>query len=242
MIFESTVKTGLKSIGKNNLIKNESILEILENVAGYHSDSVDFGVFSIDKTKASWVLLEWKVKVIKRPAYAEELKVQTWGRYFQKAYTYRDFKVLNSKGETCIIATSKWALINIETHNILRLTDEIKNLYKPEDTLSVFEEKTLPKIEVPEKFINSIEYTVGRKDIDVNNHMHNTYYLNLAYEALPEEIYNDRPYNEFRISYKKEIPLGDKLTCKYTSKDDKHIIVIETKEKNITNAVIELKK
>lgn len=241
MIFESTVKTGLKNIGKNNQIKNEAILEILENVAGYHSDSVDFGVFSINETKSSWVLLEWKIKVLKRPLYAEELKVKTWGRYFQKAYTYRDFKIFNSKGELCIIATSKWALINIDTHNILRLTDEIKNLYKPEE-VSVFEEETLPKINIPEKFTHSIEYTVGRKDIDINNHMHNTYYLNLAYEALPEEVYNNRPFNEFRITYKKEIQLGDKITCNYTLQDNKYIIVIETKEKNVTNAVIELIK
>lgn len=241
MIFESDEKIGLKDIGKNNKIKNESILEILENVAGRHSDKVGFGVLDIERTKASWILLEWKVKVLKRPTYGENLKIQTWGRYFQKAYTYRDFKILNEQNEICVIATSKWALINIETHGILRLTEEIRNLYKPEE-VTVFEEETLPKLNIPENFSNTIEYTVGRKDIDLNNHMHNTYYLNLAYEALPTDVYENRPYDNFRITYKKEICVNDKITCSYSFENDKHIIVIKTKEKNITNAIIELSK
>lgn len=238
MIFESTAKSGLKDIGKDNLIKDTTILEILENVAGEHSSEVGYGVLDIERTKASWILLEWKVKVIKRPIYSEELTVKTWGRYFQKAYTYRDFEIFNSKGELCIIATSKWALIDINTHSIMRLTDEIKNLYKPEEK-RVFEEEILSKIEIPENYTNQIEYTIGRKDIDINNHMHNTYYLDLAYEALSEEAYNTRPFNNFRITYKKEIQIGDKIICKYSYNNKKHTVVISNEEKNIINAIIE---
>lgn len=241
MIFESNENIRLNDIGKDNKLKNESILQILESIAARHSDLVGYGVLDIEKTKASWILLEWKVQVIKRPLYGENLKIQTWGRYFQKAYTYRDFKILDEQGNICVIATSKWALINIETHGILRLTEEMKDLYKPEE-ISVFEEETLPKLNIPKEFSNTIKYTVGRKDIDLNNHMHNTYYLNLAYEALPTFVYENRPYDSFRITYKKEICLNDKITCSYTFKDNKHIIVIQTKEKNITNAIIELSK
>lgn len=241
MIFESNENIRLNDIGKDNKLKNESILQILESIAARHSDLVGYGVLDIEKTKASWILLEWKVQVIKRPLYGENLKIQTWGRYFQKAYTYRDFKILDEQGNICVIATSKWALINIETHGILRLTEEMKDLYKPEE-ISVFEEETLPKLNIPKEFSNTIKYTVGRKDIDLNNHMHNTYYLNLAYEALPASVYENRPYNSFRITYKKEICLNDKITCSYSFEDNKHIIVISTKEKNITNAIIELSK
>ena len=125
-----------------------------------------FGALDISQTKASWILLDWKGKVLDRPMYAEELKVKTWGRYFQKAYTYRDYEIYNSKGELCVIATSKWALIDIEKRNVLKLTDEIKNKYKPEEK-SVFNEKVLDKMKIPTEFQREITYTVGRKDIDI---------------------------------------------------------------------------
>ncbi len=241
MIFKDEVKTGLRAIGKNNLIKNESILEIFENIGGEHSNSVSFGANDIEKTGASWVLLDWKVKVINRPLYAEKLKVETWGRRFLKAYTYRDYKIYNSKGELSVIATSKWALIDINTRRVLRLTDELRDKYKPEK-MSVFNEDELEKIECPEEFSSQYEYTVGRKDIDVNKHMHNTNYLSLAYEILPEKVYENRPYNLFRISYKKEVKLGDTVICKYTEKEDKYVVAIFNKDTNVLNALVELYK
>lgn len=239
MFFESNFKTGLKDIGKNNLIKNETILEILENVGGEHSNLVGYGALTIEETRKSWILLDWKVKVIKRPIYAEELKVKTWGRSCQRAYTYRDFEIYNSKGELAVIATSKWAMIDIDKKGIIRITDDIIERYKLEDK-RVFEEETLSKPTIPEKFTNEILYTIGRKDIDLNNHMHNTYYLNLAYEALPEDVYNDRPYDEVRIMYKHEIKLGDTVVCKYAKINNKHVVVIMNGD-NI-NSVIELSK
>jgi len=241
MVFESTVKSGLKDIGKNNLIKNEAILEMLENVAGEHSNKVGYGALDIEKTMLSWILTDWRVKVIKRPMYSEVLKVRTWGRYFQKAYTYRDFEIFNSKGELCVIATSKWALLDLNKRSVTRLTDEIKNAYQPEENF-VFDEEILEKPDVPIEFSNEFKYTVTRKDIDINDHMHNTYYLNLAYEVLPEEVYNNRPYNEFRITYKKEITLGDTVTAKYAYNEGKHFVVITNDEKNVINAIIELTK
>ena len=68
--------------------------------------------------------------------------------------------------------------------------------------------------------------------------MHNIHYLELAYEALPEKAYQDRPYNNFRISYKREIKLGDIITCNYAFQDNKHIIVL--KNENTINSIVEL--
>ena len=241
MIFVDKVKTGLKDVGKDCLIKNESILEILENVGGEHSNLAGYGILDIERTKLSWILLDWKVKVLKRPLYADELEVKTWGRCFQKAYTYRDFEIYNSKGELCVIATSKWAMINIETRRIVRMGDEIKGAYLPEEHYA-FEEEVLSKPEVPIEFSNEFKYTVSRKDIDINGHMHNTYYLNLAYEVLPEEVYNERPYDSFRITYKHEIKLGDTVVCKYAYFNNKHGVVVMNEDGSVVNSIIELAK
>ena len=69
--------------------------------------------------------------------------------------------------------------------------------------------------------------------------MHNLYYLDLAYEALPEDVYNNRPYDNVRIMYKKEIKLGDTVICKYSNENDKHIVVITDKNEAI-HAIIEM--
>mgnify|MGYP000381682251 CR=1 FL=1 len=52
------------------------------------------------------------------------------------------------------------------------------------------------------------------------NSNNNLNYLYLAYEALPEEIYKQRPFDHVRIQYKKQIKLGEKVRCKYAKLED----------------------
>ena len=238
MKFEIKKKIGLKAIGKSGLAKNSALLEIMEDAAGEHTDCVGIGkATKIESDHVAWILHDWKVKVIKRPIYNDELTVKTWGRNFQKAYTYRDFEIYNSNGELSVIATSKWSLMNVVERSITRLTDEMRDAYAPENEC-VFDDEALPKPEIPSEFSNVMSYTVTRRDIDVINHMHNIYYLDLAYEVLPEEVYEKRPFDEFRITYKHEIVLGDVIECKYAFYKNRHVVVIF--KGDMVCAVIEL--
>jgi len=241
MIYKEKFKPGLKDIGKDNKIKNRALLEYLENIASYHSDMVGYGANDTENTKSAWVLLDWKLQVITRPKYGEILNIHTWAKGMNKFFTCRDFEIYNENNELCAIATSKWALIDITNGKMIRLTEKIMDRYEAEEK-NVFLDENLGKIKEPEEFISSIEYRVIRKDIDINQHMHNLYYLELAYEALPEEVYNQRPFDNVRITYKKEVKLGETVECKYTKIEDKHIIVIKSQDEKITHAIIELKK
>ena len=239
MIYQEKFKMGLKDIGKDNKAKNRTLLEFLENVAAYHADYVKNGANDTLETRLGWILLDWKLQVIKRPRYGEILTINTWGKEMKKFFTYRDYEIYNEKQELCAIATSKWALIDIEKRKMARLTDEIIDKYKPEEK-GVFTETELEKVEVPQEFLVEIDYTVIRRDIDINMHMHNLYYLDLAYEVLPQEVYDQRPFDNVRIMYKKEIKLGDTIKCHYTKKDDKHIVVIDSENGKVLHSVIEL--
>lgn len=241
MVYKEKFKIGLKDVWKGNEVSNKAILEYLENVAAYHSDSVGYGVNTSDTTHLTWLLLDWKVKVIKRPEYGQTLDIHTWSRYIIKCYAYRDFEVYDENHNLCVIASSKWLLINNQTRKIAKIEPEIADKYESETEKSVFKEKEIEKIKLPTNYKSSIIYQTKRKDIDVIGHMHNLYYLDLAYEALPEEVYSQRPFDEVRIMYKKEIKLGDTVICKYSYENDKHIVVIQSEDEKVLHAMIELK-
>lgn len=240
MIYKENFKMGLKDIWKNNEISNKAILECLENVAGYHSDSIGCGLNANEQSHLSWILLDWKVKVIKRPKYGQTLEVSTWSRKIERVYAYRDFEIYDEENNLCAIATSKWLLINIKTKKITRVEPEMAEKYETETGKKVFEEE-LGKLKKPEHFERETKYVTKRRDIDIIGHMHNTYYLDLAYEALPDEVYAKRPFSEFRIMYKKEIKLGQTVNLKYTNIGEKHIIVFESNDGETLHAIVELK-
>ena len=239
MIFKENFKMGLTDIGKNNSIKNIAILKMLENIGSYHSDVAGYGANDTPIKKLTWILLDWKLKVLNRPNYGQTLEVHTWAREGNRFLTYRDFEIYDENKNLCAIATSKWTLVNIEEGSMSKITEEVIDKYNVEEK-EVFPGEKLDRLQTPENFISSIKYTVIRKDIDINKHMHNLYFLDLAYEALPEEVYNNSSFDNVRIMYKKEINLGDTIICKYTRKDEKDIVVIQSEDEKHLHAIIEL--
>lgn len=238
MIFKETFRTGLKDIGKGNTVKNRAILEMFENIGAYHSDKAGYGARDTKETKVTWILLDWKLQVIKRPVYGQTLEIHTWGRKMVKFYSYRDFEMYDEQANLCVIGTSKWVLIDVENKKMARIGEEIFSKYQPEEKM-VFPQE-IEKINEPKEYSSSIIYSVNRKDIDINGHMHNLYYLDLAYEALPQEVYEMRPFDNIRIHYKKEIKLDEKLICKYGKEEEKHIVSIFSEEETTLHAIIQI--
>lgn len=236
MIYSSSYKIGLEDIGVNNKATNKALLAIMEDVGGLHSASVGYGVFEIESKKRVWMLLDWKMKVIKRPEYNEEIKAETWSRKIERLCAYRDFQLRDKDGNVIVIGTSRWLFIDTIRRRPIRLTEDIADLYESENDKMVFSEE-IEEIKY-EDYIFEKEYSVQRRDIDMNNHMHNLSYLDMAYENLPQDIYKNKIFDNVRIVYKKEIVYGENIKCYYSEYADKHIITVKSKDK--INAIIEL--
>lgn len=239
MFVEHNFFIGARDINSLKELTNTALLSYLEDIACIHSDMVGFGLCDIEKTQKTWILLSWKVKVIKRPNFSDTLKVKTWSRLIDKFYAYRDFEIYDNENNLVAIATSKWIFIDIKTGKIIKISEEVANAYSQENK-SVFEEKDLEKLQEPENFINKIDYKITKNMIDVNNHLHNTYYMDLAKEVLPDEISFSNEINKFEIMYKHEIKLGETVKVMYTKKDDLYYVVIKNKEETNTHAIIKL--
>ena len=241
MIIEKEYSVKLSEIDRNNKITNKAILSYLEDMGGVHSNMVGNGLLTIHETHLTWLLLEWKLQVIRRPLYAEKLTVKTWSKGYVKCYAYRDFEIVDEQGNIVAKAASKWVLLNIEQGRIVKIQDDLMEKYQPELTRNAFDnEDDFPKQQELEQYDSETEYVVRRADIDVNNHMHNLNYLDLANEALPEDVYRGEQFNNVRITYKKEIKLDEKVKCKYGVKESKHIIAIKSDDDKTLHALIEL--
>ena len=141
MVFNHTYRIGLEDCGKENEATNKAILTILEDIAGLHSATVGLGLNEINKTGCAWVILKWQVQIIKRPEYNDELNVFTWSTTANKLFADRDFKVLDSNGQTVIIATSRWIYMDINKRRPVRITAEIMDRYESEPERRVFSEE-----------------------------------------------------------------------------------------------------
>ena len=123
-IIEHDFDFSIRDINKNTELTDKALFGLFEDIGGYHSDLAGFGLKDIEKTKISWVLLHWKLKILKRIKYGDGIHVKTWSRGAIRASCFRDFEVYNKNDELCAIATSKWTIIHLDK-GLIRLTDDI---------------------------------------------------------------------------------------------------------------------
>lgn len=147
-------------------------------------------------------------------------------------------KYIMANGELCCIATSKWTLIHLEK-GLMRFPDGLEEKYQKEDKC-VFTDFNFTKLKEPENSTLTFEYTVQRRDIDINNHMHNICYLDLAYEALPKDIYENTSFDNIEIMYKTGALLDEKIKCFYSNVDNEHFVTIKSEDETKLHAIVKL--
>ena len=239
MVYKEKYRIGIEDVAHNSQATNKALLSIMEDIACAHSADVGYGVLEVETKHRAWVLLDWKIKVIKRPVYGCIIDASTWSRKIDRLCAYRDFELKDEDGEILAIGSSRWILTDTERRRPVRLTEDIAALYESEDR-AVFEDE-ISEPEYSKEMLENAEemiYNIQRRDIDINQHMHNLSYLDMAYEILPDNIYNNKVFNNIRIVYKKEILYGENVECYYEEQNNKHIITAKSQD-NI-NAIIEL--
>lgn len=237
--FKCKYKVELLDIGIDGRMSNKAALKILENAAVMHSECYKLGINDMKINGISWVLLGWKVKIIKRPKYNEELIVYTWSRDPGRVSSYRDYEIYDDNNNLCVVATSKWAVVDCNTGKLSEITDKIIEPYKSESTKALEEEYNF-KLREPEKSIFSARFKAQRRDIDFNRHVHNLNYLDYAYETIPQEVYDEGEQENIEIMYKRQIKLDDEFICLYQKEDEKNIITIKSIDNSKLHAIIKL--
>lgn len=241
MKFKKTYTVGVREVGCNNRLTNYGLLAYLEDVAVSHSDTVGYGVKDIWTKKRAWLLMDWELEVVKRPSFGEKITALTWATEIKKPtfHVYRDFEVLDENNNLVATATSKWLLFDTENNKITKVDDSFMVLYKPEGSDESARSK-IDKIKEPEGYSNLIEYKVKRADIDMNQHVHNLNYLNIAYEALPQEVYENQQFDNLHIMYKHQIKPEDTVRCFYQFENGRHFVTIKSQDEKLIHSIIEL--
>ena len=208
MYFEETYEPRTGDYNRYTNLAYEAILQILENAGRHHAEQVnDLKSSGLDK-KISWILAEWQIEVVRRPKITEALHLRTWVKgTAPTSAVLRDYLVFDGSGSLLIRAEAKFALFDLEAGRLMRIGKDIMELYQPESE-DVFAE-VQPRLRPPVEPGIRKPLVLRRGDIDFNGHVHNTRYLDLAMEALPDTLYINDTFREIRIAYRKPILEGN---------------------------------
>ena len=201
---------GYSDVDKNDKCKLSKIIDLLQNTATMHSKSVGYGTREMMNLKQAWLMLGWKVRILKYPEADMDVEVRTWSRGIKSVEAKRGYEIFSEEGELLIIADSTWALFDLEQQKLIRAPEKMKNAYGTIER-NMFEGEKIEKLRDNGVIENQLTLSVGKRDIDTNNHMNNSKYLEYITEVIPDNL----NVNEFECVYRKQVGLGEEINISY---------------------------
>ena len=243
-ILENKFRVRAFDVDANDRMKVNSILDYFQDAASNDAERLNFGYTNFVPRGLTWVLSWAKFEFIYLPQFAEEIKLQTWGKKQFKLYSIRDYLMFNSKDEIICKGTSAWLLIDSKSLRpkiLTQLYPEIKML-DLKDALPDLPEKIIPKAQTEVVYSTQISYS----DIDLNQHANNASYIKFMLDCFDQDFHKKHTMKTLTVSYNAQSRYGDEiLLSKGTEKDIPLTHYVEVKNlsssKIVFQAIVEWK-
>ena len=162
----------------------------------------------ISEKNLTWIIYKWKINFNREIKENEIIKIKTWPSGFDKIYSYREFACYDKNEKLLFKATAVFLLIDIKNKKPVRLSKDIIDLY------DIYEKRNFSEIERIDsvKDIKKLaSFDVRKSDIDYNKHVNNSVYFSWIFDAIPEEILENKFISDINLIYNKEIKKGESV-------------------------------
>ena len=202
-MYEYDSRVRLTETDQNQRMTLNAILNHFQDCSTFHSEDLGRGMKFLAGMDRMWVLSSWKIVVCRYPELAEHIKVGTWPYSFGKMTGQRNFRLLDGEGKMAAYADTLWVLMDTKRQRPAKVEEAISEAYTLEPRLDMEYEED--KIRIPEELEEREPFTVHKYQLDVNHHVNNGQYVQMAGDYLPEGF----EIRQMRAEYKRSAVLGD---------------------------------
>lgn len=231
----------------NQKLKLSNIFLYLQDIGTLQAMEFGVGREDLEPLNVIWVLVNTKLELYKHPKFNETITVKTWPQHMGKLEFERDYIIYDSNNNILAKAISSWVLIDIvnrklKRSNILNTTLPSANIEKALD-FSFQKLKSSGNLELVYK--KMVRYS----DIDINQHLNNTKYIDYIMDCFPLEFHKSFNIKSIEVNFLHEALPGDMISVYKDSNyqnDDKNKIYIEgineTNNKTAFKCILEIDK
>jgi len=200
-----------------------ALLGYLQNIATEHAEILGVGG---DKVMAEhgafWLIVRLYLKLNRPIRFGEALTIQTWHRGVIKSATiHRDFDLL--VGDELIgEAVMSWVLADMEGRKIIKPGSVPALAASPRP--AHVKEIIPAKVKMPDALEQAMVRPVYYSDTDLNGHMNNTKYADIACDAIQYDRCRGQFISEVQINYLHECFPGDEILVLRGEQDGVHYV------------------
>lgn len=214
--FESRVR--FSEADSSEMLTLPSVINYFQDCSTFQSEDLGLGVDVLKKKGKAWILSAWQIEVERYPHVGERIKIDTWATSYNGIFGDRNFRLRTENEEILAKANSIWVYMDMIKGRPVRPDPEEVSAYGTCLPLSM--EPVSRKIALPKEKKEEEPFPVLRHQIDVNNHVNNCQYIQMALEVLPECGHAKK----IRVEYKKSAVFGDMICPKTAIEPDRKVV------------------
>lgn len=194
----------------NRKLTIPALLENLQEAAWAHANLHGAGWDDLHKHNSLWVLARFHIAIERLPDWQENVTLETWSKLPDGITAYRDFEMRDAHGSVIVRAASVWHVLDAKTFRIQKI-ETLMNTFPHCENRHVFNENPL-KIAAFECAETAKIRHVQYSDIDMNNHVNNTKYVQWIFDDLDTGFIAQHSVKDLQINYIAQLQLGDTYT------------------------------
>jgi medium-chain acyl-[acyl-carrier-protein] hydrolase len=187
-----------------------ALLDCMQEAAGIHADRLGAGIRVLMEKGLTWVLARLHVRCESLPPAGHDVQVSTWPAGRKGVLALREFRLAGDSDGEIMRATSAWILLGVASRRPVRLDPHLPVFTRHPGRMIEDDFSPLP---VVESNGHPPAFRAVAADIDINNHVNNTVYLEWALRAVPAEIRSARRLTVLEAAFLGEALLDDDVLC-----------------------------
>lgn len=209
--YTKEISVDIHDVDFNGVAKASALMKYVQLAAQSQLTENGMSYDQLKSQKRAFILSRMKLEFTSPVRAFENLTAITFPCESRGFSFLRCYKLKRGE-ETVARAVSLWALIDTDTHSLVRVNDF-------ELGLDTFDPLDLPigRFIIPISVKEVGKYPVHYGDVDQNRHMNNTRYPDMYANYLPME---NMRISEITLNYQNEAPSGDVLTVYMGAIDD----------------------
>ena len=200
-----------------------ALFTYLQNAALAHAKILGADKKEMMEKGLLWVVIMQEAAIHRMPVYDEHLTLLSWAGRSMHAFFPRVWQIRGEQDEMLVEATALWGLMDAHTRRLVMPAEHGVVLKKEHEG---------PVTKLPLRIRSSQAgvlrtFTVPFSYTDLNGHMNNVRYFDLAADCMSPEMHR-RKISSIRAEYIEECTLGETITLRAAASEDTWYFAGET--------------
>ena len=218
-IFERELLLGSEHVDCFRRLRTSTLFELLQTLSIRHTEELGMGRGKTLDKGLLWVIARQYVLIARMPEYDERITLRSWPGATMRVLFPRYYEILSQSGETLVRGSAVWSLMDAKERTAA-FPDEHGVEIAGVDTGRELPYLTkLRTLDTP----NHFDFTVPYSYVDLNGHMNNTRYFDLAEDRLPAAKAG-KLLREIHTEYSAEAKLGATLHVAWGEEDGTYYV------------------